>query len=178
MTSQADKEAIVHSRLKKAFQFAKSGQYDKARYLLDGIQNPKAQELREQLAGLEESPQRKPIVSRFTLVVGGLGALAVILMMAFLPPPLSQLMQINNNEFDEFAITDDEILYADLASFCFAITGYGGELCYDWTESVIAEHETSAANCLPDNERTGAFTDEQIVEIRTCLSAAGIPEPL
>lgn len=179
MATQKEKADMAKARLKKAFALAKDGQYAKARYLVRNMEHPKAKELLALLDGHKEKPKRKSFVSGFSLmvvfvIIAGIGAFA-------------GFAWVMNNYIGNFSLGDlatfdsqtseEEYLYFDLVSYCYDYTGYAGESCEDWTDSVIRDYHDSSARCFAPYDLQTFFNDQEYAEIRTCLRAAGIPNP-
>lgn len=179
MATQKETMKIAQARIKKAVALAKEGQYAKARHIVRNMEHPKAKELLKVLDGMQEKPKRKPFVSGFAVmmvlvIIGGLGAFA-------------GFAWIMNNYVGNFSllelatfgsnITEEEFLYYDVVGYCYDYTNYGGDLCEDWTDTVIANHEDSARACFAPYVET-FYSEQEFAEIRSCLRAAGIPDPL
>lgn len=71
---------------------------------------------------------------------------------------------------------NDGELYNDIASYCYNFTGYGGESCLDWTESVLENHLDSVSDCFAPFV-AGLLSDEQFDIIGECLDVANVPSP-
>lgn len=81
-------------------------------------------------------------------------------------------------DFDDpaFDFVEGSDLYSPVASYCYTFTGYGGDLCLDWTESVLRDHNGSVSNCFAQVE--SPLSDQHYAQVKDCLQSAGVPDPL
>lgn len=172
----------IQQQFQRAHQLITNRQYDEARKLLQQIDDPKAKEWLAQLEDKQKVSTPSTLVSSKMLLFGvGAAVLIMGLVLAFLyAPTLIEAMQPNTVEqyLDDTVVSDEEILYANVASYCYKITGYGGELCLDWTDMVMADHRATAETCLNPYREVEILSDEDYLDIGDCFATASVPDPL
>ena len=147
---------MSEEKLRTAHKLINQGRYDAARHVLHQIEgDPTAVAWLEKLEPLKTKRGRSGGNLPVALIVMGfaIGIIVLILSIRFLPPILLQaeLQQFGGvpypDDYGDIEITEEEILYAELANYCYTSTGYGGELCLDWTDVVLAEHRHAVNAC-------------------------------
>lgn len=180
------KKAIIKERISAARKLAKEGRYDAARYILAQVEHPKAKTMLKALEGRQEKRKSSSLFSVRMLImtIGGIiSILGFIAALVFIPPLIeAPQKKIENDFYNEsignITLSDEEVRYANLANYCYDYTGYGGELCLDWTEMVLADYADGLDNCLAPLIDADMPTDEIYAKVGTCLTDAGVPPPL
>lgn len=179
MATQNEKMKVAQARIKKAVALAKQGQYEKARHIVRHMEHPKAKELLNVLDGMREKPKPKSFVSAFAVmivlvIIVGIGAFA-----GFAWIMNNYVGSFSLGELATFGsqVSEEEFLYYNLVGYCYDYTNYGGELCEDWADSVMATHQDSAESCFAPYVET-LYSEQEFTEVRRCLQSAGIPDPL
>lgn len=177
----SDSKRSLKQQFQKANDLINAQKYDEARKLLRQINHPKAEEW---LIQLEDKNKQSTPSTLFSPMMLGLGVGATILILglvlAFMyVPTLIETLQPNTAEqyMDDTVVSDEEILYSHIASYCYHITGYGGELCLDWTDMMMAEYRDTAETCLASYMDAALFEDDDYVTIGACFAAASVPDP-
>ena len=171
------------SSLKEHFQethhLISQQRYGEARQLLKQLDHPQAKVWLKQLEGKTVSRKRSRPQTGLILfgVLAIIGFIFLILALMY-APRLLEAMQPNTYEqyLDDTVASDEEILYANVASYCYHITDYGGELCLDWTDMLLADYQTIVTACFEPYLETVLLEDEDYIVIRECLSD-DIPSP-
>jgi hypothetical protein len=91
---------------------------------------------------------------------------------------LIEVTQNNLQDFDRFYPESEEILYANVAGYCYHMTGYGGELCLDWADLVMADYRDSVNLCFEPIMQIVVLESADYVTIGNCLRANDVPNPL
>lgn len=172
----------VKQQFLEAHQLMTAQRYDEARKLLQQIDHPKAKEWLAQLEDKQKVSTPSTLVSSKMLLFGvGATMLILGLVLAFLyAPTLIEAMQPNTVEqyLDDTVVSEEEILYANVASYCYQITGYGGsDLCLDWTDEVMADHRATAETCLNPYREVEILSDDDYLDIGDCFAGASVPDP-
>jgi|GEM_PF-5182463 len=187
MTSPEDKQKIIQERIKKAFDLAKEGQYQKARFILRDIEHPKAKQLLEMLADKKEkkrkakssmSPLAIFMVVFVVLAIGGTIAAALFFQDFMSQFTLDELFVPDNDDYFGVEFTEEEEVALDLISYCFDYTGYGGsESCYDWADDVVRTHYEEARACFAPYKDELFLSNAQNDAVGECLREAGLSNP-
>lgn len=179
-------KSILKERLGTARKLAKEGRYDAARYILEQIEHPQAKAMLQALENRPDKVKSKPLFSiqMLAMVIGGVIIIAGIVMAVLFVPylleaPQRQIDEAFYNEINgNIVLSQEEVLYANLAMYCYDYTGYGGDLCLDWTEFVLADYRSLIGNCLDPLVDADIPTDAIYDDAGICLHGAGIPRPL
>lgn len=179
MPTQKEKADLQRARLKKAFALARAGEYQKARYLVRNMEHPKAKELLAVLEGKRDTVKRKPATNRFAIfmtifvIVAVLGSIGGLL---FFQSYMSQFSLADLAGFSVDA-NEDTFLYFDVVSNCYYATNYESESCFDWTESVMDEHQEQILACFDPYDPAKIYSEDDYVRIGNCFGTSGIPSP-
>lgn len=162
--------------LRRAHVLIEQGRTAEARQILETLDDPTARQWLAQLRAVRR-PRKGGIDVPLPLLVavGVVIGVALLIVILLLTPTLLTRMQDRTEDTARQAAVD-ETLYASLAQYCYALTGYGGEEpCMSWTELVLQEHHAAAVTCITP---TSANSPEALAQAHDCLSANGVPEPL
>lgn len=180
------KQTTIKERLSTARKLIKNGRYDAAHYILEQINHPKAQAMLKVIEGRQEKPKSASLISGQMAILSVFAitiTLGLILAIRYIPP-LIEASQYPDYEdyydaYDDIPfVSDDEILYAHVASYCYHITGYGGELCLDWTDSIVVDYRAIVRACFAPYVDTGIMNAENYADVSNCLQENVVPPPL
>lgn len=179
-------KSILKERLATARKLAKEGRYDAARYILEQIEHPQAEAMLQALENRADKVKSKPLFSiqMLVMVIGAVITISGIVMAVLFIPyileaPQRQIDEAFYNEVNgNIILSQEEVLYANLAMYCYDYTGYGGDLCLDWTEFVLADYRSLIGDCLAPLIDAAIPDDEIFTDVGICLHGAGIPRPL
>lgn len=167
---------------RQAHELITAQRYEEARKLLQQIDDPQAKLWLQQLDDKQKQSTPSTLFSPMMLLIGISGIiilLGIVLGFMYVPSLIEALQPNTANEyFDETIVSDDEIIYAHIAGYCYHITGYGGELCLDWTDLLMADYYSTAVTCITPYMESALLEDEDYIMIRDCLSNASVPDPL
>lgn len=156
--------------------------FDEARSLLEKMDHPQAQNWLKQLNKKQVSSKPSPLLSSNVLLFGITTFVIIFgLILALLyAPRILEALQPNTAEqfLDDTIVDDEEILYSHVASYCYQITGYGGELCLDWTDQVLADYHATVVACFEPYREVAIIDEEGYIAISDCLADSTIPPPL
>ncbi|GEM_PF-3360779 len=199
------KKPSVKQQFQQAHDLITKQKYKEARVLLQQIEHPKAQEW---LAQLEDKKKQSTPSTLFSSQMLGFGVFAtvlilgVILAFVYLPQLIypTQLQLPDPYGIENIEVTDEEVLYLHIVSYCYQITGYGGsDLCLDWTDDIMQNQRAVTQECLrpyieyqencdfeaelaaaPTAEATDEYslTDDDYIKMAECLTAVGVEDPL
>jgi|GEM_PF-5998105 len=174
---------IVNERIEKAKVFARKGQYQKARYMLQDVQSePAAQKLLKQMDGRKDQTgfSLTQFFSGTILVIIGLSALVIFVFYN----SISEFRGTIDNrnavvaEFDNRGLDGNRALFVDLVYYCYEVLESTPDSCVDWAESVFIEYQQPVRFCvLVDADDGMQFRGMSYEELEMCFNESGIPAP-
>lgn len=175
-------QSTIKERLSSARKLIKEGRYGAARYILEQIEHPKAQAMLKAIEGRQEKAKFVAPISGQMAIVGAFAILVIVGLVLAIRyiPPLIEATQYRGYEdyYDDIPfVSDDEILYAHVTSYCYHITGYGGELCLDWADSVVVDYRAVMRDCFAPYTDAGIVSAEDYADVGYCLQENTIPPP-
>lgn len=182
MSEQND--STIKERLSAARKLAREGRYEAARYILEQVEHPKARAMLEALEGHQDKVKSRPLITGQQLlaimgIIGVVGIVIVpILIQAILQIPEQRLNDGLSKISGNISISEDEALYLNVVNYCYHITGYGGDLCLDWTDTLIADYKSTANDCFAPYLEKALLEEEDYSAISACLNNANVPPPL
>lgn len=180
MSQRLDSDAN-RKRIEQAAQLARRGQYQRARFILQDIQqHPKAAALLKRIEGRDDRKDGAVLAFSGTiLVIVGLGLVAVIAIIFFINTFQTQ-QDARGALFQEARDLgfEDVNLYVDLVTFCYNATSSGNPDCNGWAQGVYSDNRPLFRNCVFINLNGNIQIEEEDRPAAvTCLEEQGIPLP-
>ena len=173
----------VKKQLTQANRLISEKRYDEARELLSQIDHPQAKLWLKQLANKQQHASRRAF-SPILVLAGVAGAVVIAGVIAALMVLPSFTMVLRPNTLpdpyeDDFTVSDEEIRYANITSYCYEITGYGGsDLCLDWADLLLSTHRATVLPCVEPLMDKVTLEDADYVTFGNCLNQdPSIPPP-
>ena len=178
--SEQEKQALKR-RFRTAQKLITEERFDAARYVLQQIDHPQAKEWLNRIKG-KKSKTRAGTPVNSTLILFGIFAFVIVMgsILAILyAPTLIEAIQPRTYEqyLDDTFVSEEEILYSHVTGYCYHSTGYGGELCLDWADLVMAEHQPIISRCFEPYMVVAIIEADDYASIGICLSESAIPPP-
>ncbi len=178
--SEQENETLKR-RFRTAQKLIAEERFDTARYVLQQIDHPQAREWLKRLEGKKSITASSAPVSGTMILFGMIAFLIVfgfVLAILYVPTLIEAIQPRTFEQYlDDAFISDEEMLYSQVAGYCYHITGYGGELCLVWAELLLAEHRTIINRCFEPFIEVAIVEADEYATIGSCLSESAIPPP-
>ena len=178
--SEQEKQTLKR-RFRTAQKLIAEERFDAARSVLQQIDHPQAKQWLKRLEGKKSKTASSPPISGTMIMFGivafviGIGSILAI----HYAPTLIEAIQPRTYEqyLDDTFVSDEDRLYSQVAGYCYHITGYSGELCLDWADLLIAEHQSIINPCFEPYAEVPILEADEYAMIGKCLSEHAIPPP-
>ena len=164
---------MSEERLRTAHKLIQQGRYHVARDILREMDHPIAQAWLQQIENKQSKPPKREVNWVLPLmIVGaiiGISVLVVFLTIRPIPTGLSVFDALP----EDIPLSEQDEFYLEMMHYCTQRVGYGVELCMDWTEMVVAEHQSKAVACLEEAQNRREWQET----MHACIINTDIPPP-